>query len=307
MNGRQKHIALITAIPGEQSFLPIHRQLQATVRQQFSITLDLFKNGEFCYFTDGRKQKLYYQQRPFAINKYSLVLVRFALKSAHGGDYYVLRMFENRGIRVVNSPQALVKAKDKLHTLQILLQSGLPVTPTAIVRTREQIKSALEILGPPPYIIKNCFGSKGRGVLQANTRSQVCAIFDYLWHLDRNQILLLQPYIENEPAWDVRALCINYKFWRAIARTARGGEFRTNIYMDANATPVNLHRDEQKMCEQAARALELPFAGVDFIRTARGPVILELNGCPGLEGLVVAYEQLRIDIVKELMQLLLGN
>lgn len=291
-------IAFISAIPSEKSFLPFHLHLQQACRKA-DMQLDLFKNGHFLYWIEQKRRELHYEERLVNPEDYALALARFSIKAAHGGDYYALRAFEDRGIPVINPPNALINAKDKLRTLEILREGGLPVTPTAIVRTRREIARALEFAGGPPYIIKDCFGSEGKKVLQASTPAQVYAIFDYLWRIDRNQIALVQPYLGSDPVSDVRALYFDYRPWRALHRFAKKGEFRCNIHAGAGGTPIELDPLELEMCEKAARLSGLPFVGIDFLRTKDGPVFLEVNGCPGMDGIVASYGKIGMDLLAE--------
>ena len=297
-------IALISSIPAENDFLEFHYQLRQIAEDKFSSQITLLKNGEFCFAVEAKTQRLFYCGQPFDPRRYDLALARLAIKASHGGDYYVLRAFEEQGIPVINPSAALAISRDKLQTLQLLAREGLPITATAIIRGREQLAQALELIGPPPYIIKNCFGSGGRNVLQASSVSQVYSWFDYLWYLDRNQILLLQPYLATDPVGDVRAIYLDYRPWRAIVRQAPPYEFRANVKLGATPIPTELSKPESDICARAARCLGLPLAGIDFLRTSQGPVILEVNGCPGFGGIGQAYHNVGIDIHQELVAFL---
>ena len=301
-----KRIALITSIPSEDSFLPLHKAIKKYADENFGVQVDLFKNGEFCHVTgyNGGSQ-IYYKDKRIEPEDYSLVITRFAIKAAHGGDYYVIRHFEGKAIPIVNPPICLLKAKNKFHTLQILADHKIPVTPSIIIRTWEQIKQATSLLGSPPYIVKNCFGAEGRKVLLANNLAQLYSLFDYIWSVDRNEILLLQPYMGNNPVSDIRVVCVNYKVWRCAERIGCKDEFRTNLHTGSKITPIELTSLEKKICERAVRIMGLPIAGIDFIRTKDGPVILEVNGCPGLEGISRAYAKKNIELYPELTALLI--
>lgn len=291
-------VALFTAIPSERPFRPMHLKLQEACRQE-GIRLDLFKNGNFCFSVQPNNCKLFYESEPVVPRHYDLAIVRLAVRAAHGGNYYAVRHFERQGIPIVNPPQSMLRAKDKLQTLEVLAEAGIPVTPTAVARTHEQIPRALSLIGAPPYIVKHCFGSRGTEVLQANTSAQVYAIFDSLWSLDRHQVLLLQPFLGPQPMADVRALYFHYHPWRAVLRVAKEGEFRTNLHTGSVSTPVELTTEEKEICETATRILQLPLAGIDFLRTPEGPIVMEVNGCPGFEGITQTYAACGVDIVSE--------
>ncbi len=300
-------IALISSLPSEESHLDFHFCLQKIAQEKYNIKIALLKNGEFVLSIprESGEPVLYYNQKPFHPAEYQLALARLAIKAAHGGDHYILREFQRQGIPVVNPCDELLKAKDKLHTLQRLSLAGLAVTPSVVVRKREEIAFALSLLGDPPYIIKSPFGSGGNSVLQASTPAQVFAIFDYAWHIDRNEILLLQSYLGEDTAQDVRALYFHYKPWRAMVRHAALGEFRANVKIGANTEVTELTAEEQEICYKATKETGLIFAGIDFLRTKDGPVILEVNGCPGLMGISAAYQKIHIDIIEEFASLLL--
>ena len=297
-------IALISSMPTENKFLPFHLELKKIAKKKYNIDIDLLKNGDFTFILKQNENQLYYKNKKFFPQNYDLVFVRMAIKAAHGGDNYVLREFLASGIPIINPPDKLVKTRDKLRTLQELAQEELPVTPTALVRSQENINSALEIIGEPPYIIKNCFGSGGQKVLQASKTSQVLAIFDYLWNIDRNQILLIQPYLGSKRAMDVRSIYFNHKYWCSIVRIAQEGEFRANVKTGAVTEVTELSDQEKKICEDAVKKTGLILAGIDFLRTPNGPVILEINGCPGFTGISKAYDKQNRNLLDELVSLL---
>ena len=299
-----KKIALITSIPSENDFLPFHYELQKIAYEKYGYIIDLYRNGEFlCYWAKG-VQKLLYHGKNFYAKQYDVAFIRLAIKASHGGDHYIIREFEEYGVLTINSSQSLLMARDKLHTLQKLAYANLPITPTIIVRTREQIENALNIFNSSSYIIKNVFGSGGRCVLQAYTKAQVYSVFDYIWQQNRNEILMIQPYLGTQPVADVRALYFKKKFWRAMVRTAQKDEFRANVKLGATTEATNLTLEEEEVCQKAVEQIGLDLAGVDFLRTPQGPFILEINGCPGFSGIALAYAKQGISLVDELAQLL---
>lgn len=291
-------IALLNSIPSEIGVPSLHTTLQAAC-QLCNVQMDLLKNSDFLCQVDQTGCKLFYQGKRFDPAEYQLAFLRFAIKASHSGDHYVTREFERQSIPVVNSPSSLILTKDKLQTLQMLSHLDLPITPSYVVRTREQIPLVLQQIGQGPYIVKNIFGSGGRAVLQGSTQAQVMAIFDYVWNLDRNQILLIQPYLGPTPAQDIRALFFNFQPWRAIERHA-SYDFRANVHIGATTEATILTSYEQEICTKAVKASGLILAGIDFLRTEQGPTILEVNGCPGFTGISSAYARHGIDIISEL-------
>ena len=136
--------------------------------------------------------------------------------------------------------------------------------------------------------------------LLAQHSSQVHAIFDYVWHENRNEILLIQPYLGTSPASDVRAIFLNYRPWGAMVRVAQNNEFRANVKVGARTESTTLSQLEERICADAAKYSGLPLAGIDFLRTPQGPMILEVNGCPGFAGISEAYAPHGIDLLEEL-------
>lgn len=293
-------IALINSIPCETTLPDLHIRLQAACRE-YGIQMDLLKNSDFIFKVDKTGCHSFFQGKIFHPQEYQLAFLRFAIKASHAGDHYITREFEYLNIPVINSPLALTMTKDKLQTLQMLAHLGLPITPSFVVRTREQISLVLEQMGPGPYIVKNIFGSGGRAVLEADTLPQVTAIFDYIWNLDRNQILLIQPYLGSHPAQDIRALFFDFQPWRAIERYA-SYDFRANVHIGGKTKITTLTDEELDICSRAVKATGLVLAGIDFLRTQQGPMILEVNGCPGFSGIGSAYEPKGINIIAELAE-----
>ncbi|WP_372369990.1 RimK family alpha-L-glutamate ligase [Candidatus Uabimicrobium sp. HlEnr_7] len=283
-----KKIALVTCVLSENPIPDFHLYFQRIAKEKHQVQVDIYKNGELCYVV-GNEEKILY--RGVEIGDYDLIFNRFAIRSIHSADYYVLRAFENRNIPVINPTYSIIKAKDKLLTLQILMNHKLPITPSLIVRNRQQLADSIENIQGPPYIIKNCFGSGGKNILLAYDKPQLFAMFDYTWVRDRNAILLVQPFVRSiENHEDVRVITLGHETHYAMIRTAAHGEYRTNIAVGGQVRATVLSDEEKNMCATAAKAMNLSICGIDFMRTKEGPVILEVNSCPGLDGISQAYD-----------------
>ncbi|BBM81989.1 ATP-grasp domain-containing protein [Candidatus Uabimicrobium amorphum] len=287
-----KKIALINCVLSENPLPDFHLYFQKIAGEKHGVQVDIHKNGALTYIVDGREKILYDGEE---IEDYDLVFSRFAIRSVHSADYYVLRAFENRNIPVINPTYSIIKAKDKLFTLQTLAHHKLPVTPSLVVRNHQQLRAGISLIDGPPYIIKNCFGSGGKNILLAYDKAQLMAMFDYTWVRDRNAILLVQPFLRSEQNHeDIRAVTLGFDTHYAMIRTATKEEYRTNISVGGSVCATQLSEEEKKMCTIAAKAMNLPFCGIDFIRTKDGPVILEVNSCPGLEGIAKAHVDINI-------------
>lgn len=296
-----KKIALISSMPKENDFLLFHYKLKEIAQKKHEMQIDLLRNGEFCLFLTEKGVTLYYGKKQFFPQKYDLAFMRMAIKASHGADYYIARAFHQKNIPVINPAHALYENHDKLHILQKLAAQGIPVTPTVVIRNRDEIEYALERINTTEYIIKSCFGSGGRGILHANSITQIYGIFDYMWYHDRNQILLIQPYIKTKPVSDIRTIFLNYKPWRSMMRLAAKDEFRSNVKLGGRSEITTLTPHEEKICLKAAKISQLPMAGIDFLRTDNGPIIMEINGCPGFTGISSAYMKKGICLEDELV------
>lgn len=282
-----KKIALINCVLSENPLPDFHLYFQKTAQEKYQACVDIYKNGELTYVIDG-KEKILHNGRE--IGDYDLVFSRFAIRSVHSADYYILRAFENKNTPVINPTYSIIQAKDKLFTLQRLTHHKLPVTPSLVVRNHQQLRAGISLIDGPPYIIKNCFGSGGKNILLAYDKAQLVAMFDYTWVKDRNAILLVQPFLRSQQNHeDVRAVTLGFDTHYAMIRTAAKEEYRTNIAVGGRVCSTQLTTEEKAMCTTAAKAMNLPFCGIDFIRTKDGPVILEVNSCPGLDGIAEAH------------------
>lgn len=195
----------------------------------------------------------------------------------------VVRQFEMMGVYTPNGSDAILRARDKLRTLQLLAREGIDLPTTVFGDNPDDTADLLAMLGDPPHVIKLNEGAQGQGVLLAEKRSAAQGMIEAFRGLYAN--FLVQEFIREAKGADLRCFVVGGKVIAAMQRQAPEGEFRANLHRGAKASPVELSADEAATAVRAARLLGLGIAGVDLLRSARGPLVVEVNSSPGLEGI----------------------
>ncbi len=195
----------------------------------------------------------------------------------------VLRQFEMMGVATPNSADAILRARDKLHALQLLARDGIGLPTTVFGDNPDDTADLLKMLGDPPHVIKLNEGAQGQGVLLAEKKSAAQGMIEAFRGLYAN--FLVQEFIREAKGADLRCFVVGGKVVAAMQRQATDGDFRANIHRGGTAVPVILTAQETEMAVHAARVMGLGIAGVDMLRSHRGPLVLEVNSSPGLEGI----------------------
>ena len=203
--------------------------------------------------------------------------------SITGYGLSVVNQLDMMGVPVLNNSVPIARARDKLRALQLLSRFGIDIPRTAMCRYREQVPAALEQVGGLPCIVKLLQGTQGVGVLIANTMNEVQGMLDTLWTL--GQEILLQELIAESRGKDVRALVVGDRVVAAMRRTARQGEFRSNLHRGGEAEGIELPPAYVEAAVKASRVIGLDVSGVDMLESRQGPKIMEVNSSPGFEGL----------------------
>lgn len=198
----------------------------------------------------------------------------------------VLRQFEMMGVKTPNTADAILRARDKLHALQLLARDGIGLPTTVFGDNPDDTADLLKMLGDPPHVIKLNEGAQGQGVLLAEKRSSAQGMIEAFRGLYAN--FLVQEFIREARGVDLRCFVVNGKVVAAMQRKATDGDFRANLHRGGTATAVDLTAQEAEMAVHAARVMGLGVAGVDLLRSHRGPLVLEVNSSPGLEGIEAA-------------------
>jgi len=195
----------------------------------------------------------------------------------------VVRQFEMMGVYCVNESQAIARSRDKLRSLQILSRHDIGLPPTVFTRQAEHVPGCIERVEGPPVVVKLLEGTQGIGVVLAESQRAASSVIEAFHGLDEN--ILIQKFIEEAKGADIRALVVGRKVVAAMRRKAVAGEFRSNIHRGGSAKQVKLSAEGRKTALAAARVLGLRVAGVDMIESADGPMVMEVNSSPGLEGI----------------------
>lgn len=195
----------------------------------------------------------------------------------------VVRQFEAAGMVTTASSLAIAISRDKLQSLQLMTQVGLPIPRTAIIAQPEALYAAVHAVGGLPVVVKLIRGTQGRGVVLARQLGTVNSLVRQAGN--RHQHVLIQEYIAESAGRDIRVIVVGGVCVAAMERHAVPGEFRANLHMGGTATPVTLDAETAALAVRAAHAHQLAVAGVDLLLSERGPLLLEVNSSPGLEGI----------------------
>jgi ribosomal protein S6--L-glutamate ligase len=195
----------------------------------------------------------------------------------------VVRQFDLMGVPVLNGAVAISRSRDKLRALQLLSRRSISVPTTVCARSPAAVPESLQLVGGCPAIVKLQQGSQGIGTMIAETPQAVASLLETLWAM--GQDIILQEYIRESKGRDVRAIVVGGRVVAAMRRTAKAGEFRSNLHRGGFGVGVQL-KPAYRVCAIAAtKAMALEVAGVDMVETRSGPKVLEINSSPGLEGI----------------------
>lgn len=195
----------------------------------------------------------------------------------------VLRQFELLGSYPLNESVAITRARDKLRSLQLLARQGIDLPITGIAHSPDDTHDLIEMVGGAPLVVKLVEGTQGIGVVLAETRQAAESVVDAFRGL--NAHILVQEYIKEAKGRDIRCLVVGDEVVASIERQAKEGDFRSNLHRGGVARVVEITPREREMALLAARTLGLDVAGVDILRADRGPLVMEVNASPGLEGI----------------------
>lgn len=195
----------------------------------------------------------------------------------------VVRQFDMMGIPVLNTAVAIARSRDKLRALQLLTRRKIDVPTTVCARSPAGLSAALDLVGGCPAIVKLQQGTQGIGTMIAETPQAVASLLETLWAM--GQDIVLQEYISESKGRDIRALVVGNRVVAAMRRTAKAGEFRSNLHRGGLGLRVTLDSSYTKLAVAATSVMGLEVAGVDMLEGKNGPKILEINSSPGLEGI----------------------
>jgi ribosomal protein S6--L-glutamate ligase len=208
----------------------------------------------------------------------------------------VVRQFESMKVFSTVESQALVRSRDKLRSLQLLSRAGVDMPRTVFTNYSRDVAGAVDRVGGAPCIIKLLEGTQGLGVVLAESRKAAIAVIEAFNSLKAR--VIVQEFIKEARGEDVRAFVVDGTIVGAMKRVGRDGEFRSNLHRGGKAELIELSEEEKRIAVHAARALGLRVAGVDMLQSDRGPLIIEVNASPGLEGIEKATGK---DIASEII------
>ncbi len=195
----------------------------------------------------------------------------------------VVRQFEMMGVFPANESQAITRARDKLRSMQLLARAGVAMPVTGFAHATKDTTGLLDTVGGTPLVVKLLEGTQGMGVVLAETRKAAESVIGAFRQLDAN--ILVQRFVKEAGGTDIRAFVVGGKVIAAMRRIAAPGEFRSNLHRGGTAEPVSLTRSERSAAVKAAKVLGLNVAGVDLLQSNDGPVVIEVNSSPGLQGI----------------------
>lgn len=254
-----------------------------------------FYNLRQCYMKlDAQNPQIHYRGGKI-LNDLDAVIPRIKPSMTFYGCT-LTRQFESQNVFCLNTASAIRQARDKIFSLQLLLKNGIEIPTTGFANSPLDTNDLIKMVGGSPLIIKLLEGTQGKGVVLAETKKAAESVINAFKSLNAN--ILVQEFIKEADGKDLRLFVIKGKVVAAIQRTAPPGEFRANVHLGGIATVIRPTTEEKKIAVKATKALGLDVAGVDIIRSSKGPLLLEVNSSPGLEGIETASN---IDIADQMI------
>ncbi|WP_396176284.1 30S ribosomal protein S6--L-glutamate ligase [Flavobacterium sp.] len=260
-----------------------------------------FLNIKECYMKlDADKPEIHYRGGKI-LDNFDAVIPRIRPSITFYGCA-LTRQFEAMKVYCLNSAAAITQSRDKLFSLQLLLHHGVDIPTTGFANSPLDTDDLIKMVGGSPLIVKLLEGTQGKGVVLAETKKAAESVINAFKSLNAN--ILVQEFIKEADGKDLRLFVVDGKVVAAIQREAAPGEFRANIHMGGTASVIKPTSDEKKIAIKAAKAMDLKVAGVDIIRSSKGPLLLEVNSSPGLEGIEGATNK---DIAGEMIKAIEKN
>ncbi len=246
----------------------------------------IFRNANFQFSFDSVQPSLRYKSQRFSPP--DVMIIRPSVLDNVDLEVSTVRQLQLMGIPVVNHYMPIVRAKNKVRSLQILQHAGIPIPRTVVIHNVAYIDKAVEELGRFPLILKAPQGSLGVGVSIIESLRSMRSMVDLVSASLKNSLIILQEYVKEAKGKDIRVFVIGGKIIAAMERKAKRGEFRSNFERGGSVALADLSEEEREIALKSTRAIGLDIAGIDIIRTVEGPKVLEVNANPGLEGITKA-------------------
>ncbi|NAS10899.1 RimK family alpha-L-glutamate ligase [Poritiphilus flavus] len=229
-------------------------------------------------------------------NEFHAIIPRIGAKvTRHGAA--IVKQFEMNGVFSTARSLGITRARNKVRTLQIMARKGIPIPETLFSINPDNIEAQIKILGGTPVIIKLQEGTQGLGVILAETEKSAKSIIDTFYKMDTS--ILIQRYIEEANGEDIRIIVVGNKVVASMKRSSALGDFRANVHRGGETVAVKPSAKEQYIALNATKFLGLGVAGVDLLRSNKGPLLIEVNASPGLKGIEAATG---VNVAKEIIK-----
>jgi ribosomal protein S6--L-glutamate ligase len=278
MSNKQMKIAILSR---NKNLYSTRRLAEAALEKGHEVVvLDTLK----CYMDiSSKKPAIWYKGE--VLENIDAVIPRIGASITSYGTA-VIRQFEMMGVYCLTESIALGRSRDKLRALQLLSRKDIGMPATGFAHHVQNPKELIKMVGGAPLVVKLLQGTQGRGVVLAETAKAAESVIDAFRELEAD--FLVQEFIKEAGGSDIRAFVIGNKVVAAMERQAQAGEFRSNLHRGGTATLTKLTPRERKTAVAAANSLGLRVSGVDLLRSSRGPLVMEVNSSPGLEGIEMA-------------------
>jgi ribosomal protein S6--L-glutamate ligase len=253
-------------------------------------------NPLYCYMNVATSCPMVHYRGGEPLPHFDAVIPRIGASITYYGTA-VLRHLETMGIYTPNESLAISRSRDKFRALQLLARKGIPMPLTSFAQSPDDTQDLIQMVGGAPLVIKLLEGTQGKGVVLADSHQSAVSIINAFKEMHAN--ILVQEFIEESRGTDIRCFVIGDKVVAAVKRQAKDGEFRANVHQGGKAIKVKLTPQERSIAISAAKTMGLKVAGVDLIRSNHGPLVLEINSSPGLEGIEKATD---INIAGKIIQ-----
>lgn len=257
-----------------------HGRLQEIAKQRGHelVTINLFE----CFVNIAGTQHHVYRHDGEPITGLDAIIPRILPDITFYGAA-VLRHFEMQGVFPANNSLSIVRAQDKFRTLQILAKHKIPMPATGFAHGQQNTEAMIKSVGGAPLVVKLIEGMEGMGVVLAETKSAAVSVVNAFKGVDAD--ILVQEFIKESSGRDIRCYVVGDKVVASMERIAKKDEFRANVALGADVQAIEITEEEARIAIKATKALGLGVAGVDILRSERGPLIIEINSCAGLKGI----------------------
>ncbi|OSM04260.1 30S ribosomal protein S6--L-glutamate ligase [Magnetofaba australis] len=244
----------------------------------------------------SHRPTVYFGER--ALTGYDAVIPRIGASITFYGSA-ILRQFEMMGVYPLNESVSIGRSRDKLRSLQLMARDGIGLPVTAFAHDSKMTEEIIASVGGAPVVIKLLEGTQGIGVVLGETHKSAKSVIEAFRGANVN--IMVQEFIKEAGSTDIRALVIDGKVVAAMKRTGAEGEFRSNLHRGGSALPIKITPEERSTAIRAAKCMGLNVCGVDMLRSNHGPVVMEVNSSPGLEGVEKATN---IDVAGKIIEFL---